>query len=555
VTRLRNTEYILILSFFFLVVFPLLYICRFLDDNSLTSWRWVFIDVGMMKIFVYLCLAVVFSYFFSKKIVLENHPYLSLVFFPVIIVLPLWSQPEMILDSSRYFLQAKHFTEYGAVYFLREWGKGIGAWTDLPLIPLLYGLLFELFGETRWVVQLFNSLLFSSTIFLTYLTGKTLWSEEVGFYGALLLLGIPYLPTQVPFMLVDIPTMFFLTLAIYTFLKAIKDGGVFWMLLSALAISLALFAKYSTWIMLSVIPVIALVYLKKAPAAVSGRTLFILCLVAVLTGTAVLLKYDVIHEQISLLRTFQWSGLNLWQESYLSTFLFQVHPFITILAFYGSYRALKAKDGRLLIVGWCFLLIFLFQIKRIRYILPLFPLFTIMAAYGLSAFNDKRVKRFASVCVVSSSLVFLFGAYLPFLKETSMMNLLHAGSYLNTLDSEVVEVDVLPQGNSSGNTAVAIPLLDLFTRKKLISVGEWSSPTDRKTFENASLRFTWEMRRPEFYRPGRENSGVPRVVIASGDVPEISVYPVRQTQPGSVTEKFMRRTDVFRYKTLITVLE
>jgi hypothetical protein len=63
------------------------------------------------------------------------------------------------------------------------------------------------------------------------------------------------------------------------------------------------------------------------------------------------------------------------------------------------------------------------------------------------------------------------------------------------------------------------------------------------------------MRRPEFYRPGRENSGVPRVVIASGDVPEISVYPVRQTQPGSVTEKFMRRTDVFRYKTLITVLE
>ncbi len=555
VTRLRNTETILLLSFFALLLFPLLYICRFLDDNSLTSWRWVFADVGIMRIFIYLSLAILFSYFFSKKIVIEKHPYLSLLLFPFVVVLPLWSEPEMILDSSRYFLQSKHVAEYGMFYFIREWGNGIGVWTDMPLIPFLYGLLFRLFGETRWIIQLFNTLLFTSTIFLTYLIGRALWNEEVGFYGALLLLGIPYLPTQVPVMLVDIPTMFFLTLSIYTSLKAIKEGGVFWIMGSALAISMTLFSKYSMWLMISSIPVISIVYLRDAPAAVLRRTVLILCLVAVLSGCLFIAKYDVIRNQVALLRTFQWSGLKLWHESYLSTFLYQVHPFITILALYALYKAVKEKDARLLIAGWGCLLVCLFQIKRIRYILPLFPLFTLISAYGLSAVSDKWIKRFTCSCIVSSSLVILFGAYLPFLKTTSMMNLRHAGNYLNTLDSEIVEVYALPQMNSSGNTAIAMPLLDLFTHKQLISAREWSTAMDRQVFKNASLRFTWEMRRPEFYRRAKGDKVIPGVVIACNDDHEAPLNAIQDAPERSVTEKFTRQTKFFRYKTLVSIHE
>ena len=50
-----------------------------------------------------------------------------------------WQEPEMIVDASRYFTQAKHLELYGFGYFFREWGNGINAWTDLPAIPFLYG--------------------------------------------------------------------------------------------------------------------------------------------------------------------------------------------------------------------------------------------------------------------------------------------------------------------------------------------------------------------------------------------------------------------------------
>jgi len=555
VFRLKSIEAILLISFVSLITFPLLYRCRFLDDNSLTSWRWVFTDVGMMPIFVYLCIAVFLVGVLSRTVAVEKHPRLFLLLFPWMIVLPLWSAPEMILDSARYFLQAKYIPEYGVTYFIREWGKGVEAWTDLPLIPFLYGLLFQVLGESRWVIQLFNTGLFVLTLFLTYLLGKTLWNHETGFYGALLLLGIPYLAIQVPSVLVDIPTMFFFTLALYTFLKALTDGGIYWIAGSALAISLTLGAKYSTWLMLSVLPIMAAVQLREGPRAVLGRTVCVGCLTAALFGTVVLVKYDVIGQQIALLKTFQLSGLKLWQESYLSTFFFQVHPFITLLALVAIYRAVRAKDLRLLMVAWCLLLVFVFQVKRIRYMLPLFPLLTLMASYGLNGFPDPRVRRFVGLVVVASSLVLLLGAYLPFLKTTSMMNLRKAGHYLDTLDSEVVRVTVLPQRNSTGNTAAAMAILDIFTRKRLVSNQDWSSPEDRERFRNASLRFSWEMTKPRFYAEASPERGAPAVVIASIAPPGVPVEQDPKVPMLSVKKKFTRQSRFFRYRTLVTVLD
>ena len=100
------------------------------------------------------------------------------------------------MDASRYFTQAKHLDVYGIEYFLREWGRDINIWTGHAPHSFLYGLIFKLFGESRIYIQAFTTLLFSSTVVLTYNIGKTLWDETVGFYGGLLLLGIPYLFSQ-----------------------------------------------------------------------------------------------------------------------------------------------------------------------------------------------------------------------------------------------------------------------------------------------------------------------------------------------------------------------
>ena len=71
-----------------------------------------------------------------------------------------------------------------------------------------------------------------------------------------MLLGIPYLLTQVPLTLVDVPTMFFLMLAVYTFLLAVRSGGAARMACSAAAIVLTVLAKYSAWFMLTVLIVV-----------------------------------------------------------------------------------------------------------------------------------------------------------------------------------------------------------------------------------------------------------------------------------------------------------
>ena len=110
----------------------------------------------------------------------------------------------------------------------------------MPLLPFLYGLIFRFFGEVRAYIQIFITFLFAMTVVLTYLIGKDLWDEEIGFSAGLLLLGMPYLLTQVPLMLIDVPAMFFLTLSVFTYIRALKHGGM-WLCFSSVAVFLAFF--------------------------------------------------------------------------------------------------------------------------------------------------------------------------------------------------------------------------------------------------------------------------------------------------------------------------
>src|SRR5208282_5470754 len=93
-----------------------------------------------------------------------------------------------------------------------------------------------------------------------YLTGKALWDRETGFFGGMFLLGIPYIFTQAPLMLVDIPTMFFFTFAVFAFITALDRGGI-WVPIAAAALFLVIFSKYSAWLMLSLLIIIVAVRL------------------------------------------------------------------------------------------------------------------------------------------------------------------------------------------------------------------------------------------------------------------------------------------------------
>lgn len=526
----------------------------------------------MERVFVVIFLCIALSHIFYRFPFFQvKGLYLFVLSYCAII--PFWFEPEVIVDTSRYFTQAKYVEIYGLRYFLSEWGNEIFAWTDTPVIPLVYGLIFKFFGESRLYIQICTTLFFSLSVIITYLIGKTLWNREIGFYAGLLLMGIPYLFTQVPLMLVDVPTMFFFTLSIFSFIQALETGGI-WVLITSFSIFLAVFSKYSTWLMLSILGVIFLVYIiqnidnplftkrgqcSRIKKKGEGRFVYItrgslvLLISAFLIGIAILLKFDTISEQMKLLSSYQRPGLKRWGESFISTFLFQIHPFVTSAAIYSFYAAFKKKDLRYLIISWLIILVFILQIKRIRYIIMVFPMLALMASYGLHEIKEKEIKRFLVYSILITSLVISIFGYLPFLKKVSSINLKCAGEFIDSLKVREVEVIAFSKGVPSVNPAVSVPILDLFTKKKIYYHYEPTSFPPAEELEISPLRFTWEYQNPLYYT---ENNGVLEkvIVVISDNLNEpLPDYIRQKTEKYAHYRAFKTSEGIFQYKTTVTV--
>jgi hypothetical protein len=392
-------------------------------------------------------------------------------------------------------------------------------------------------------------------VLLTYGIGRSLWDETLGLYGGVLLLGMPYLLTQVPLMLVDVPTMFFLALATWASIHAIRTGGAGWMALSSAAIGLSLLSKYSTWPLLSVVLIVGIAHWRREPRRILARTATIAAAGSALAGSVLLAKHDVIGAQLGLLWRYQVPGLGRWGESAVSTLLFQIHPFITAAAAGSLALAVKRRDWRHAVLAWPMLLALAAPGGRIRYALVAFPMLALMAAYGLREIGKPEVRRFvASAAVISSLAVAVFG-YLPHLSATSAQNLRDAGRYLDAIGAEAVEVFALPQTQAGINPAVSVPLLDLFTRARLVyrAGPPWSPP--REEIQRSPLRFTWEYRSPPYYAsPAPASSGyAAAVVILAPTEQSLPEWIERGLSGYRLSKTFETRDRWFQYQTVVSV--
>jgi hypothetical protein len=555
---LKKNDRLIIVSLLSLLTFLIQYVFRHLDDNTLTSWQWTFEGLNASRIFFFLAAGVAVSSFILRFSFPEKNPVLFLFLTSFIIGTLFWQVPEVILDSSRYVTQAKHLEVYGIRYFIDEWGKGINAWTDMPLVPFLYGLIFKFFGESRLYIQIFTTFLFSITAVCTYLIGKTLWESETGFYGGILLCAVPFLLTQVPLMLVDVPTMFFLTFAIFAFIKALNKGGA-WLVAASFAILLAVFSKYSTWIMLSVLAVILLLHLIQTQSTQSSkrRALYhgisIALLSSLFIGIIISYKFDVISSQLALLNEYQKPGLRRWGESFISTFFFQTHPFVSIAAVCSIYAAVKKRDVKYLIIFWLVLLVIVLQVKRARYTLIVLPMFTLMASYGLQIITNREVKRFIVLCALSSSLIIMVFSYLPFLNKMSPANLKNAGAFLNTLNTDSVKVFTLPAKDTLVNPAIAVPVLDLFTDKTIHYQYDKKQLqlSDDEDIKSSSVRFTWEFRNPDYYASEGWDKVV--VIVSNNLDYRMHEYIGKEMDGYQLMKRFSSSSGIFLYNPMVSV--
>jgi hypothetical protein len=544
---LRKNIDILMLSLILVLAFVALYLFRSFDDNRLTSWQWAFAGLNAGRALALLLSGIGASYLVSRA-PLPGPGGLFVLSFALAALF--WQEPEVIVDASRYFTQAKHLELYGAGYFLRQWGREVAAWTDLPLVPFLYGLLFRYIGESRIYIQILTSLMFALAVALTSMTGRDLWDERVGRSAGFLLLGMPYLYTQVPLMLVDVPSMFFLMLSVFAFNRALSRGGALSVAFASAALACAIFSKFSLWLMLSVLVVLLLVRLGEAPGRVLGRALSVFLVSGAVSAAFMLWKYDVFSEQIGLLLSYQKPALGRWGESYASTFLFQVHPFITAGALYSAYAAVRKRDLRYAAALWLVILMFLLEIKRIRYVIPLLPAVALMAAYGVGQIREERLRRFVLSSVVVTSLLVAVFAYRPFLERISLINLKHAGEYLDALDADRVRVFTLPQEDSV-NPAVTVPLLDLFTEKDIMYEPAGLQPPEE--FEKSPLRFTWQYRNPAYYRPSG-GASVIAVIAGKPDEP-LPPYVMEEMRGYRQIRVFDTSEGVFRFRTLVRLYQ
>jgi len=550
----NNIDLHLVIFILSLVTPFMLYLNRHLDNNRLTSWKWVFdgIDLGSWA-FVFV-LALVFSWLFSLANFYEKRKALALFVVSFVTGACFWSEPEVIIDSSRYFTQAKQLSFYGVGYFAEQWGKEIFAWTDLPLVPFLYGLVFKFFGEQRIFIQVLNTLFYSSTVVLTYHLGKTLWHEETGFWAGLLLLGFPYLYTQVPLLLVDVPTMFFFMLGVVTCINALKKGGTVRIIIAAFALFLACYVKYSTWMLLTLIPVIYVFYIFINPAQTLGRGVLLALITFVLVGVFFYIYKDILGPQLDFLVEYQKPGLQRWSEDYVSTFFFQTHPFITAAALLGVGAAFRKVDYRFIVISFLVFLFLVMQVKRIRYTLPVFPMLALMAACGMEEIQNKKLIKQLVFSVAVTSFIVAFMGFLPFLKSLGVQNLQAAGHYLNSIPASNVEIITMAGVNPVLNPASAVPVLDIYTDKKLIYEYEPASQEILEKAQTSPLRFTWEFPLPEYYHFKMATKKTDGLAIIS-EVPEPAIPPYIKNKISdySVQKKFHQSSHIFQHQTFIIV--
>jgi len=521
-----------------LAVAVVLFFLRGYDRNYTSSWSWVFSSSQLPFVALLAIASVPLALLLLK---LWSRPLPAAL--ALAASLALMRVPEIVIDAGRYFTYAKYAGLYGIGYLLREWGYGIDPWTDMPLVPLLYGIIFRYLGEERVYIQLFNAAVFACTVVLTGKLGRRLFGADEAL-PAMLLLASPFLLLQPSQMMVDLHAMFFLTLAIYTTLLVSQQPCWRNVLLAALAIALAFFTKYSLMLMLTSLALVPL--LRRSRGALLGCALSFL-LAGVLIGSVLLLRHQVFLEQIELLRSFQIAGLRRWSESYFSTFFFQVHPFVTLSALAGAVLALRNRRAELLLPAWLFGIVFVLGIERIRYTMPLFPMLAVLGGYALSQLSRGNARFISAYAACFSLLVALF-AYAPFIESLSVVNLQEAGEFLDTLSTDTVEFYAWVPEWTGYNPAIILPILDLYTHKKLVVGRIDAQPPPPEVLSRSPVRFTWVYTPPPFY--SGTGSGV--AVLVERQQHGAPAW-VEELEGGELLAEFSTHRELFIIRTLVKV--
>lgn len=237
------------------------------------------------------------------------------------------------------------------------WSKNLdfGYFSKPPIIAwLLYGVT-SIFGDSTFAIKLASPIIHAAIAMVIYLIGKELTNSKTSFWGAIIYLTLPSVTAASAFISSDTPLLFFWSISLLFFIKALDSPNSLYWLAMGISVGLGLMSKYT---MIAFYPSIGLylLFTKECRKYLFGASLWIAVgLSAVIFAPNILWNYanDFIsfaHNKENVLSNGTSYNISLMLEFIASQFgVFGPILFATLLWILPDYRNYtKDREGSFL---------------------------------------------------------------------------------------------------------------------------------------------------------------------------------------------------------------
>jgi len=321
----------------------------------------------------------------------------------------------LIWDEAVYIAMGKYIFSLGQQ----------GIWEMIrPIgLPFIFGLSWKLFDNYIIVDEIIEILFAAGSILLVYLIAAKLFNKRTAIFAALLYAFTPLFFLYTGYFLSEIPSTFFILLAIYFFIQQKYIP-------SAIAAAAALYFRLPQGLFLIIVGFTFLIELirdRKISRTITNGFLYVLFFFLILTPY-MLINYQLYKDETCCLSHALFRPLILasyhqnnpadalptaaFSEKMYNAFYYPIvflkHNILLIFAFlaiicFFTKRLYKSTSTTLLFVFILISLLYYSIIanKQERFGLVFLPIFSILAAYGLVFVYDKLTTRFSKISFLS----------------------------------------------------------------------------------------------------------------------------------------------------------
>ena len=150
-----------------------------------------------------------------------------------------WTDEQSGLKAANIIATEGLVSAYTALGRVGWWGQ-----QHPPLFPIIFSLTLKLPGPDLFYMRLVSVFFLAGTLMVTYFLGRELYSREIGFLAAIVLLSFPLVIRLSAAAMMDIPLAFFFSLALLLLLR-LSRAPSYWLASGiGIVIGLGLLTKY-----------------------------------------------------------------------------------------------------------------------------------------------------------------------------------------------------------------------------------------------------------------------------------------------------------------------